>query len=1346
MEIIMLDRIRLCFLVLVTLAVGAVFAPARAGWSVVKSFGSQVRSVYFLDQQSAAAKGFVGLSNSTIWLTTNDGATWNQAATPYYSTPEQITDFAFKDSLVGWCTVGRTYETGQIWKTIDGGMHWDSCFSGGGFVSVAFCAATNIVVATCWSDGNDSSVLSTDFGASWSNFAPPWLNGATFSGANGYIGNISANYPLHSSDGGATWTPVYTLPDETWSPHGIVGTNAFVAVGDKSQRFFSSSDGGATWTNTYTFPPAAEPTGSVRGTLTNLFVQTKNGGFYYSSDSGSSWASVCGPNSSWDTRFYPKGREVFAGDASGNLWHTPDGGSEGQSVLSLGFQKLVLTGVRCLASDSVLYFEFGAGCDAGTLESAQLTSGTGAFSLGNDSLPRTFSGLDSLRILYSPSTSLHDTGTVALRFQLNGHFLDTTIQLIGAGRAAFLYIADTASLTSSSACQSFDTTVFLHNRSCDTLTLWSTSIANNPTFRLLPLPLPYKIPPGDSIGISFSAASGQIGMFRSTLKFTVVSQGLPYTADSTPIILRVLTGAQVAVGELELSLLDICQTLDTAISIESTPCSPMTLLGASLDDTSVFHLGLISLPKAIAPAGTLLIPLHIRPTGKGTYSTTLDLQYQSGGVTLDTIIAFSVQVLYDLPLKVGVADSAFDLGTANVPCEAVARWITFDNSLCADLSIKRIIWLTPTSEFWFDPLPLPVTLASGGGVDSVLVHFQPGTAGSASSLLDITLDLNGTDFDTVLTISATGVLRYGDSLLTPSLQYDSIAECLTSEREAEILDLTCDSVVATSAILAGNEGYSILGTPLPDTLARGDTLRIPFELQPKVPGPAPDFATVTLHDLRNDSDYFDTIQLGAYVLAGRHALSMSSSSFSLPAIAPCTTQDSVIILTNRGCDDVVITDTTLAGYPGVEFVPPLVLPVTIHPDSSATISFRIVPDRDTLEGTTISFRGQNIDTSIAFSYAALPAPPTLTFSEDAPSATAPDSIFITRPCVPVTNSFWIANTGCADASVDSIVLAQIQNASQFSLPQLPALPTTLIPGDTLRWTVTFDPSANGDGLASLRIGMAAMVRTLSLSGRVAGTVPTARVGIQAADGSLQSSGAAADTTSIVAVFLDGIGDTTSLSTVTITLAANWNILTPIRFSPAPGWSVVNTNTSADGSFNIQLRNNSIDAVTAGTKLLNIACYINVTDSMTTNIALTNVRFNADDSNYESCVLASIPMSEYPVRFTETDTCGAPELREELEAKLALKIVSIQPNPAPLEGDVAKVGVTFALGRAASVHFVVRDVIGREYGAFVEPFSAGTHAVELELPRAAQGTYFVQLEANGAFANAKAMVQNSGMAK
>src|SRR6202044_3032044 len=123
-----------------------------------------------------------------------------------------------------------------------------------------------------------------------------------------------------------------------------------------------------------------------------------------------------------------------------------------------------------------------------------------------------------------------------------------------------------------------------------------------------------------------------------------------------------------------------------------TPCDSIVLLDATLSDTSVFHLGAMPLPMAIPASGSINMDLHVSPGRQGTYSTQLHLRYLSGTTTVDTTIVPTLQVLYDLPVQVGLQDTLFSMGVVSVPCSSSSQWIAFSNSICQNLSIENVAW------------------------------------------------------------------------------------------------------------------------------------------------------------------------------------------------------------------------------------------------------------------------------------------------------------------------------------------------------------------------------------------------------------------------------------------------------------------------------------------------------------------------------------------------------------------------------------------------------------------------------------------------------------------------------
>ncbi len=1302
-------------------AISVITSPAQAQWAVVKTFPSQVESVYFLDQQGTGTTGFVGLANSTIWRTTDNGVTWNQATTPSTAFPSEITDFAFRNTLQGWCSVRSVNNlSGAIWETTDGGLSWTSVFSGGAFVSIGYCTASNMLTAPCW---NANGYQSTDFGVTWNTFAPASQNGVTYSGSMGFVGILNAPSTLYSTDGGMTWNDAPSLHAETWSPYALPGTSTFVAVAEKTNQFFISTNGGALWTNPYTFFPT--PIGCIRGTSAILYVQTVNNGFYCSIDAGKDWLSICGPENNRDTRFYAVDSQIFAGDEAGNLWYIHNALAAATATVHLDKTTIAFSGVRCSATDSTIHISAGTSCTAAVLTKAQFISGGQTFSVPGIGLPWTLTGIDSFLVQYVPSPSLKDSGKLLLEFNLGTSTLDTIITLYGTAKNSTSFsINPLLALSAPYACTAKDSMIVIHNYSCDTLTVTGASLSDSSHFQLLPLTLPQVIPPRSSDTVFLLASSLTNGNFTSELALRMMSGSTITIADTVPLTLAVSRSGSLDVGSLALSALDACASIDTLLPLTASPCDSIELLTISLSDTSIFHLGAFSLPKVIPASDGVNLNIHVTPGSQGTDSTQLTIRYQSGTARVDTTVTLSLQVLYNIPVQVGLEDTLFKMGVVNAPCSDASRWITFSNSECRDLTIENIAWEHADSEYSFDQKSFPITLVNDSGIDSILVHFKPASVDTSSNRLRITLDLAGEVVDTFLTVSGVGISAFHDSLLTPALAFDTLLACHALTLEGQIVNLSCDTVIATSVALNNGTNYTVTNPSFPVAMPPGDTLHIFIALQPKENGGVTDSAIVTIHDPIADSDHLQTISLTGYVIPSSHLLALSGSAFSFNSIAPCGSLDSSFVLTNLGnCDDVILSDTTLAGDPGVTFTLPFALPLILPPDSSVRITFHVVPG-DTLASTQLALVGQNIDTLIAFSYASLPGGHALAFS-------VPDSVFVTRPCVPVSKTFWIANVGCNPVSVDSILLHALPVETQFTLDTLLTGLAMLAPGDTLYYTVQFDPNGSGDGVALLDVSSREVNydRAIVLSGSIIGTVPSARIALEASGGSMQCSGAASDTTSIAAVLLDDIGDTTGLQTIALTLYTNRDLLTLAKIVPAPGWSLMDTLINPNGSMELRVRHIGGGAAQSGTEFVRCYFTIAVTDSIGCDIGMSGLRFNDTSQNYEGCVLASIAMPE-PVRFTETDACGTPLLRTLLDGHIALGIISVRPNPVSLLTGSAHVDLCFQLASAGVVTITLTDMLGREEWRTTVNCPAGTQTLPLELPNIPEGSCFLQVSSAG----------------
>ncbi|HEY3875766.1 MAG TPA: choice-of-anchor D domain-containing protein [Candidatus Kapabacteria bacterium] len=1296
--------------------------PCTAQWSLLKQFPSTIWSVYFEDQISYPNVGFAGLGDGTIWRTLDHGVTWAQTTTPAIVGPAEITSFTFRDALLGWCSDRSNFSnSGAVWETTDGGATWTSEFAAnpGAFISVAYCQASNILAADTW--GGSNAYTSTDLGNSWIVVGPSLQNGISFSGMNGFMGNLQALSSLFTTDGGKSWSTVGSLGNtEIWSAYGIPGTNLFVAGGEKKNHFFLSTDGAATWRDLYSFGNAVSLTGCCMGIPSCLFLQSENEGFCCSIDTGNSWTNICGPENFVDSRFYSIGRQIFSGDKNGALWYLPDGLAAATIPLTLDHLSFSFSGVRCVTYDTEVHLTTVSTCPlTASLIGATILSGNAAFSLPFFPLPLELSGNDSVKVLYTPTGAARDSGKLQLEFHLGVRTFDTVLSLYGTSKSAPSYTrTNSLSIFEPFACHTTDSAIVIRNLSCDTLTVTAAAFTDSTYFHVISTPLPAAIAPGQYDTIFVSAGSATSGIFSSQLNLHMLSGGTTPIRDSVPVLLQVQQNARASVSGLNLVVLDRCITMDTAVFLEAAACDSITVFSAVASDTSIFHVDSIPLPATVPASGMARWPIHIAPAEKGIDSATITIRYSSGREIIDTTISLELNVLYDIPDRVELSQASIEMGTLNVPCTSQTETIVLSNPACANLTIDSIAWVGTEPAFTFDSIALPSVVSGQTGLDTIAIHFTPSRVGAATNELQITFELLGVVRDTIVRVTGEGVSTFLDTILSSSLQFDSLPPCRSQTLRSGLLNLFCDTISVTSAALFSGTDFSVMGMSFPAKIPPGDTLWFPIAMKPTRQGQLNDQVEISIEDGAG-LFHTGTISTSGTGTANRASATFSTLSFSYPALSPCSAIDTAIVLTNTGiCDVIILTDTTFSGYPGVSIIG-FALPCTVMPDSSVTIPIRIVPGSDTSASTALRLSGAFLDTTVRFRYSSTTSGNALAFSPR-------DSIFTVKPCATATKTFWIANTGCGTISIDSIALAQAAGSTQFVIQGVPKK-HSIPPGDTVFYSVTFDPSQPGDSTAVLSIisKQIPAVQQMSLVGGLTNVVPTARVALEASDGSSECFGTAKDTVSVSIFMVDGVADSSDLETVSFTLASDPNLLKLTKLVSASGWEILDTIWTPSGALAVRLRDTIAGAIAPGTPLLTEYFSIAVTDSTTGTISMSALSFNDSDRTFDACTLHSLG-SPSSVAFTELDTCGTPLLRAVMEGDLAIEIISVRPNPVDANAGHAHIDLTLSVGSAGPVTLSLIDMLGRERWSTVVSCAPGVQTVPIDIPAVAGAAAFLEV--------------------
>jgi photosystem II stability/assembly factor-like uncharacterized protein len=286
---------------------------------------------------------YFGTAGSGVWKTTDGGETWACVSDSVRLT--SIGAVAVAPSSPDVVYVGATgAQTGGVYRSTDGGVHWDRVALEGRAVVSIVIDPKNADVAMA--AALDAGVVRTmDGGKTWKSVLPDekaggvWLvfdpddarnvyagtrpipaggrGGAGFGGGGGGRGAAPVAGPAtdsqiyRSNDEGVTWTK--TSPDGL--PGGNFGTIALaVAPGTKGQRvydyvaqgMFRSDDGGAHWVRA-TDDPRLIGGGQFHDVLVdprnpNILFATQTS-LYRSTDAGKTWESYVGAPSGADFNY-----------------------------------------------------------------------------------------------------------------------------------------------------------------------------------------------------------------------------------------------------------------------------------------------------------------------------------------------------------------------------------------------------------------------------------------------------------------------------------------------------------------------------------------------------------------------------------------------------------------------------------------------------------------------------------------------------------------------------------------------------------------------------------------------------------------------------------------------------------------------------------------------------------------------------------------------------------------------------------------------------------------------------------------------------------------------------------
>jgi hypothetical protein len=196
----------------------------------------------------------------------------------------------------------------------------------------------------------------------------------------------------------------------------------------------------------------------------------------------------------------------------------------------------------------------------------------------------------------------------------------------------------------------------------------------------------------------------------------------------------------------------------------------------------------------------------------------------------------------------------------------------------------------------------------------------------------------------------------------------------------------------------------------------------------------------------------------------------------------------------------------------------------------------------------------------------------------------------------------------------------------------------------------------------------------------------------------------------------------NLSEVTFDVTLDADLVTPIDFKNYMSRATIDTSstTLADGflTYHIRISGNDL-LLDPAEAIVRIQLLTYVTDTISTNIALSNIKLNGFDPDYERCTLSA---SSRDMTFTLALLCGDRTIVDFMRhGRNALEITSIKPNPARDEvtveimselNDAVIIEIYDALGNLVQTQDADRMSALRTLVVSVDKLSSGSYVMRV----------------------------------
>jgi hypothetical protein len=348
---------------------------------------------------------------------------------------------------------------------------------------------------------------------------------------------------------------------------------------------------------------------------------------------------------------------------------------------------------------------------------------------------------DSVVVEFAPQQPGTISGTLGVRFLVNGKYQDTMINVSGTGYTqskARLSVPQVA-FDSMLICDQSDTVVYMRNESCDSTGIFLVKTPGDHSFSVLSPTGAVPIAPGDSVAIHLHLLPNQLGVHRDSVEFWLQNSG--GSQQVLDLVLNVfiappIRSVSLSSNAISQSGLFPCSVHDTTFTILNLgTCDTLTLNGLSVSGSKWFSASSEPpLPVSLVPGDSLVVFVHTVVAPDSNTFGTLNIT----GAGFDTSITLSASVAKYA--GVALATIAKDSVIVSRICAVATGRVVYQNHTCGPVTVDSV-WLASGSlgstQFILGPTSLPLTIrsgdtaswsiifnASGRGNDSTVLHLR----------------------------------------------------------------------------------------------------------------------------------------------------------------------------------------------------------------------------------------------------------------------------------------------------------------------------------------------------------------------------------------------------------------------------------------------------------------------------------------------------------------------------------------------------------------------------------------------------------------------------------------------